>query len=118
MIFRILAGQMQQDGSFIDNPRYPELNEKLDELAERYGTTKAGIAEAWLLWHGTHFGTTRFDTVSSSLFPDETRLIFWESDMISYGNNLLYSADIRKYHLLSRGTVHLFLMSFPVILYV
>ena len=38
-------------GSFIDNEAYPELNEKLSELAEKYGTSKAGIAEAWLLRH-------------------------------------------------------------------
>lgn len=39
------------DGSFIDNPEYPELNQVLAELGEKYGTTKAGIAEAWLLRH-------------------------------------------------------------------
>jgi predicted oxidoreductase len=39
------------DGSFIDNPKYPELNKKLGELSEKYGTTKAGIAEAWILRH-------------------------------------------------------------------
>lgn len=40
-----------QDGSFIDNKDYPELNEKLEELAEKYGTDKAGISLAWLLKH-------------------------------------------------------------------
>ena len=38
-------------GTFIDNEAYPELNEKLAELAEKYGTSKTGIAEAWLLRH-------------------------------------------------------------------
>lgn len=38
-------------GTFIDNPEYPELNEKLTELAEKYGTGRTGIAEAWLLRH-------------------------------------------------------------------
>ena len=40
-----------RDGTFLDNPDYPELNELLGSLAEKYGTTKAGIAEAWLLRH-------------------------------------------------------------------
>lgn len=39
------------EGSFIDSPRYPELNAVLGRLAERYGTTKNGIAAAWLLRH-------------------------------------------------------------------
>ena len=38
-------------GTFIDNEAYPELNEKLAELAGKYGTSKTGIAEAWLLRH-------------------------------------------------------------------
>ena len=39
------------DGAFIDSPDYPELNEKLAELAEKYDTDKAGISLAWLLRH-------------------------------------------------------------------
>jgi len=38
-------------GSFIDSPQYPELNEKLGELSEEYGTGKTGIVAAWLLRH-------------------------------------------------------------------
>jgi len=38
-------------GMFIDNPDYPELNEVLGELAEKYGVTKAAIAIAWILRH-------------------------------------------------------------------
>jgi len=53
------------DGTFIDNPAYPELNEQLLTLAEKYGTTKAGIAEAWLLRHPAGMqvviGTSRED---------------------------------------------------------
>ncbi len=39
------------DGVFIGDERYPELNRKLDELAEKYGTTNTGIAAAWVLRH-------------------------------------------------------------------
>lgn len=40
-----------RDGSFLDNPKYPELNRKLEELAEKYGSTKTGMAAAWILRH-------------------------------------------------------------------
>ncbi len=38
-------------GSYIDNEDFPELNKKLDELAEEYGITKTGVAAAWILRH-------------------------------------------------------------------
>lgn len=36
-------------GTFIDNPKFPELNNKLQELADKYGVTKNAIATAWIL---------------------------------------------------------------------
>lgn len=39
------------EGSFIDNDRFPALNEKLGQLAEQYGVTKSAIATAWILRH-------------------------------------------------------------------
>ena len=38
-------------GTFVDNPEFPELNAKLEELAGKYNSTKNGIAVAWLLRH-------------------------------------------------------------------
>lgn len=38
-------------GMFIDNPKFPEMNAALDELAAKYGVTKAAIAIAWILRH-------------------------------------------------------------------
>lgn len=38
-------------GCFIDDPKYPELNAALAELAEKYHVTKAAIALAWILRH-------------------------------------------------------------------
>lgn len=38
-------------GTFVDNPKFPELNEALDKLAKREGVTKAAIALAWILRH-------------------------------------------------------------------
>lgn len=36
---------------FINNERFPELNQKLVELAEAYHTTPTGLASAWILRH-------------------------------------------------------------------
>lgn len=38
-------------GVYIGHEDYPELNSKLKELAEKYGTTPTGIASTWILRH-------------------------------------------------------------------
>lgn len=38
-------------GTFMDHPDYPEVNQVLQDLAEKYGGTKSSIAIAWLLRH-------------------------------------------------------------------
>lgn len=37
------------EGSFIDNPKFPKVNETLQKLADKYGVGKNAIAAAWLL---------------------------------------------------------------------
>lgn len=39
------------DGVFLGNEKYPELNAKLNELAEKYSVEPATIAIAWILRH-------------------------------------------------------------------
>lgn len=39
------------EGVFIGNEKFPELNQKLVEMAEKYQTTPTGIASAWILRH-------------------------------------------------------------------
>lgn len=39
------------EGTFIDSPKYPELNAKLGELADKYSVSKAAIAFSWILSH-------------------------------------------------------------------
>ena len=40
------------DGVFLgDRETYPELNDALDRLAEKYGVTPTGIATAWITRH-------------------------------------------------------------------
>mgnify|MGYP003350174860 CR=1 FL=1 len=36
------------EGAFLDNPKFPELNKKIDELAAAYGVTNTAIAIAWI----------------------------------------------------------------------
>ncbi len=37
------------EGSFLNNEKFPKLNAKLKEMAQKYGVTDTGIAIAWLL---------------------------------------------------------------------
>lgn len=39
------------EGVFIGSEKFPELNQVLEELAEKYQTTPTGIASAWILRH-------------------------------------------------------------------
>ncbi|MGM9903124.1 oxidoreductase, aldo/keto reductase [Enterococcus sp. 10A9_DIV0425] len=39
------------EGVFIGNEKFPELNQKLAELAEKYHTTPTGLSSAWILRH-------------------------------------------------------------------
>lgn len=41
-------------GTFIDNPKFPELNAELQTLADKYHVTKNAIATAWILRHPAH----------------------------------------------------------------
>ncbi|GMA61223.1 aldo/keto reductase family oxidoreductase [Alicyclobacillus fastidiosus] len=42
------------EGVFLDNDKFPELNRKIDEIAEKYEVTNTTIAIAWLLRHPAH----------------------------------------------------------------
>jgi len=39
------------EGVFLDNPKFPELNKKIDEIAANHGVSNTTIAIAWLLRH-------------------------------------------------------------------
>ena len=42
------------EGVFLDNEKFPKLNETLEEIAQKYGVTKTTIATAWILRHPAH----------------------------------------------------------------
>lgn len=39
------------EGVFLDNPKFPELNKKINEIAEKKNVTNTAIATAWILRH-------------------------------------------------------------------
>jgi predicted oxidoreductase len=39
------------EGVFLGNDKFPKLNEKIDEIAGKYGVSNTTIAMAWLLRH-------------------------------------------------------------------
>ena len=39
------------DGIFIDNPKFPELNECLNKIGQKYGVSSSAISAAWILRH-------------------------------------------------------------------
>lgn len=39
------------EGVFLDNPKFPILNDKIDEIAKRYDVTNTAIATAWISRH-------------------------------------------------------------------
>ena len=58
------------EGVFLDNPKFPELNKKIDEIAAAKGVTNTAIAVAWLLRHPARMqpilGTTNPQRVKDS----------------------------------------------------
>ncbi len=43
------------EGVFLDNPKFPVLNAKIDEVAQKHGVSNTTIAMAWLLRHPAKF---------------------------------------------------------------
>ena len=58
------------EGVFLDNPRFPTLNQKINAIAADKGVTNTAIAIAWLLRHPAHMqpilGTTSPQRVKDS----------------------------------------------------
>lgn len=82
------------EGVFIDSPKYPELNAKLDEAAAKYGVSKTTIAIAWLLRHPAHMqpvtGTTNLQRIKDCLAAANVHLTReeWYGILLAAGNKL------------------------------
>ena len=63
-------------GCFIDHPDYPELNEALGKLGEKYGVSKSAIAVAWILRH-----PAKMQVIVGTMNPDRLRSVCAASDV-------------------------------------
>ena len=66
------------EGVFIGSDKYPELNQQMEDLAERYDVTPTTIAAAWLLRHPAHVqmiaGTTNLSRLEEIAQASEINL--------------------------------------------
>ena len=82
------------EGVFLDNPQFPELNRKIDELAAQYNVTNTAIAVAWLLRHPARMqpilGTTNPQRVQDACRASAIRLTRqeWYALYLAAGNKL------------------------------
>ncbi|AQQ52352.1 aldo/keto reductase [Planococcus lenghuensis] len=60
----------QFEGFFLDNKNMPEINAKLQEIADRYGLSKSAIAVAWILRH-----PARIQAVVGTMTPERLTAI-------------------------------------------
>lgn len=82
------------EGVFIGSEKYPELNKKLDEVAEKYGVSATTIAVAWLLRHPARFqpiiGTMNLSRLAECVKACDVQLTRqeWYDIYLSAGNML------------------------------
>ncbi|MFN7037430.1 MAG: aldo/keto reductase family oxidoreductase [Bellilinea sp.] len=82
------------EGVFLDNEKFPTLNQKMHEIAARYGVTNTTIAIAWLLRHPAKMqpviGTTNLQRLKDSLKAAEVVLTReeWYEIFLAAGNSL------------------------------
>lgn len=66
------------EGVFLNNDKFPELNRKVDEIAEKKGVTNSAIATAWILRHPakiqTIVGTTNVSRLRDICKASEVEL--------------------------------------------
>ena len=81
-------------GTFLDNPDFPELNNKLQEIADRYGVSKTTIVIAWLLRHPARIlpvtGTTKISRLADCVKAAQISLTReeWYELYLAAGNKL------------------------------
>ena len=82
------------EGVFLDNPKFPELNLKINEIAAKYGVPNTAIAIAWILRHPARMqpiiGTTKPQRVKDSCKASNVRLSRqeWYDIYLAAGNAL------------------------------
>lgn len=64
------------EGVFLDNEKFPILNNKIDEIAEKKGVTNTAIATAWILRH-----PAKIQTMVGTMNPKRLKEICKASDV-------------------------------------
>ncbi|GMO11472.1 MAG: aldo/keto reductase family oxidoreductase [Treponemataceae bacterium] len=81
-------------GVFLDNPKFPALNKKIDELAAQYGVSNTTIAIAWILRHPANMqvvtGTTNPSRLADCIKASDVTLTReeWYALYLAAGNTL------------------------------
>jgi len=81
------------EGVFIDNEKFPELNQTLKKLASKYDVSKSAIAVAWILHHPANMQVI-IGSMTPSRIIDMTKLDFqltnqeWYDVYMAAGNTL------------------------------
>ncbi|MEY8537219.1 aldo/keto reductase [Lactococcus muris] len=65
------------DGPFVDNEKFPELNQKLNFYAEKYGVTPSGIAIAWINRH-----PAKMQTIIGTMTESRIKEVTEASDIV------------------------------------
>lgn len=82
------------EGVFVDNDKFPELNKVLQEMVDKYQTTKTGIASAWILRHPANMqviaGTMNLGRIEEIAKASEVVLSRkdWYAIYLAAGNDL------------------------------
>ena len=82
------------EGVFLDNDKFPELNKKINEIAEKYGVSNVAITIAWILRHPAKMqpvtGTTNIQRLKDCVKATEITLTReeWYSIYLSAGKIL------------------------------
>lgn len=63
-------------GTFIGNPKYAQLNKKLDEIGEKYRINSTGMAIAWILRH-----PAKMQPIVGTVNPERIRTISRAADI-------------------------------------
>ncbi|MCL2560395.1 MAG: aldo/keto reductase [Turicibacter sp.] len=66
------------EGVFVDNPKFPELNEVLEKIGNKYGISKTAVATVWILTHPAKMqvvvGTMNTDRIADIAAASEVKL--------------------------------------------
>jgi len=81
-------------GVFLDNPKFPQLNAAINEIAKKYSVSNTTIAIAWLLRHPAKMqpvtGTTNIERLKDCVKAAEITLTRdeWYAIFMAAGNTL------------------------------